>query len=277
MERLTLVLDLRQEFSGYLTSAKVCMKTLIHEKLVHKPTCEIAVIGFGSLDTSNVFPSSQSGEGEVLTISPLEEASLHALEAIDRFSGGHSRCSLSSALKRAAEMMSGAQKRKTAKKRVIVLSTFEGMSENEKEACKFAISIDYDISYEFICCVEAHGDEEHSVNQIPGVNVLEVQNGYELQTCFPTKVNRDGHVIYSGTLLLGSDIGLDVKIVPKTKRELFPPLGNTTGEFYSESLSHGWVYSSTPTGKTDELFREDDIEQTNPVDVDDRVRGFKVC
>ena len=70
---------------------------------------------------------------------------------------------------------------------------------------------------------------------------------------------------------------LDVKIVPKVKRELFPVLGNTSGESLNDSFSYNWSSPTPQTEKSGELYREDDIDQNFPVAVEKRVKGFKVC
>ena len=282
MEKVVLIIDLRKDFRPFLSSAKFCIKTFIHEKLVHKPTCEFGFIGFGSVNVSDAMEQTTEANDGVKTISPFEEVSLNALRHVDRTPEIVCNGCLSSAFRKAYEMMSSGQKKKTAKKRVLVLSTFDGLPDSEQEACasSVAIGIADGISCELVRCLDDRSNQQidHWIDGLAAHQVVirNVRNGYELQTCFPTKENKDAHVIYSGPLVLGGDVALDVKIVPKVKREGFPALGNTTGETYNESFSYNWSYPTTPVGKSDELFRENDIDQSTPIGLEDRVRGFKV-
>jgi hypothetical protein len=281
MEKVVVILDLRTEFSPFFPFAKTSIKTFIHEKLVHKPTCEFGLIGFGSPETS-VMAETAEKEG-LVTISPFEEVSLNALKHVDGMSAVICNGPLSSAFRKAADMVSGGVKKKTAKKRVIVLSTFASLPGYEQEACVSSLDIvrAEGVSCELVQCINNDTDKEANlwIHKLSSeqVAIRMVRNGYELKTCFPTKENKDAHVIYSGPLELGAGVVLDVKIVPKVKREPFPVLGNTSGESLNDSFSYNWSSPTPQTEKSGELYREDDIDQNFPVAVEKRVKGFKVC
>lgn len=280
MEKVVVIVDLREEFIPFFPSAKAGIKTFVHEKLVHKPTCELGLIGFGSPEVSIVDGTAEK-EG-LVTISPFEEVSLNALKHVDNMSVIICNGPLSSAFRQAVDMVAGGLKKKTAKKRVIVLSTFASLPGYEQEACESALAIitAEGLFCELVQCIDEDTAQEANqwIHKLSSeqVAIRMVRNGYELRTCFPTKENKDAHVIYSGPLEFGGGVALDIKIVPKTKREVFPALGNTAGESLNDSFSYNWSYTASQTEKSGELYREDDIDQNCPVGIEKRVRGFKV-
>lgn len=283
MDEVVVILDVRSSFYPFVESAKTCIKTLIHGKMVYKPRTLVGVVIFGS-DCSEVqhsegIPSDAAAEIPC----PLQPVSLQILERLNSISGKDTYGgSLLSAIKAASDMMEqeGSQKRKSVRKKLFIFSTFVDISENERHNIISATEmlVADGVSCEFLRCVDERDDGEH--HWIDGISKpaisRKVHNGYELKTCFPTKENKDVHVIYSGSMNLGGDVEIRIKIVPKTKKEGFPVLGNTSEPSTNEYSSPHWSYPSASNSKADELYREDDIEQANPLGVNDRVRGFKV-
>jgi hypothetical protein len=282
MEKVVVILDVRQATSGG-QHFRQAIKTLVHDKLVHKPNHELGIIVCGCSQTDN--PRFDGTVGDVyehiVVAIPLQTVSLDTLRDIDSLEcdplGCDQSCSVPAAVRVAVDMLNltsdagkGTKKKASGKKRFVVLSSTRGLSKDDQQgirehasmegiACQFILLNDMDVS---------------SLSLEDDVRL--VYDAYGMMTCFPTKEVRDAHVIYSHTMSFGGELDIYVKIVPKTKRETFPAMGNVsqsaTGDTDAFESSGLWGSHMSPAG---EYYRPDDIHQEHPVEQQDRVRGLR--
>eukprot|EP00889_Picochlorum_renovo_P001066 jgi/Picre1/28096/NNA_003503.t1 len=263
MEKAVVVLDCRASFSPFFESAKTALQTFVHEKLIHKHH-EVGIVIFGCDTTSNPLFDGTDGDAyeHVSVVQSLETVGVDLLKTLQRLpppTMGSDKGSMDAAVRVAGEVLrtTTEQKKKAAKQRIVVLSTFESGEGGEAKSTIEQLA-DASILFTLIHCMhdeeQARCASDHWAWALgQSVQVKPVHTLYQLRTCFPIKENKDAHTLYSHTMKLGNSLEIPVKVILKLKKEPFPSLGNA---------SH--------------LATETDVqEQEYPIEVEDRVRGFR--
>lgn len=282
MEKVVVVLDVRQATSGG-QHFRQAIKTLVHDKLVHKPNHELGLVVCGCSQTDNTRFDGTVGDvyEHIIEALTLQTVSLDVLRHVDSLEcdplHDNQSCSVPAAVRVAVDMLNrpsdagkGTRKKVSGKKRIVVLSSTGGVSKDDRQGIREHVSSE-GIACQFILLKDADAS-------LPSLDddVRLVYDAYGMMTCFPTKEVRDAHVVYSHTMSFGGELDIYVKIVPKTKRETFPAMGNVsqsaTGDTDGFESSGLWG-SHPPTAG--EHFRPDDIRQEHPVEQQDRVRGLR--
>lgn len=291
MEKAVVVLDCRASFSPFFESAKTALQTFVHEKLIHKPNHEVGIVIFGCDTTSNPLFDGTDGDAyeHVSVVQSLETVGVDLLKTLQRLpppTMGSDKGSMDAAVRVAGEVLrtTTEQKKKAAKQRIVVLSTFESGEGGEAKSTIEQLA-DASILFTLIHCMhdeeQARCASDHWAWALgKSVQVKPVHTLYQLRTCFPIKENKDAHTLYSHTMKLGNSLEIPVKVILKLKKEPFPSLGNASHlatETDVQESAAPWPYQSAGGGAAAGYYREDDIRQEYPIEVEDRVRGFRVC
>ncbi|WPT16509.1 ATP-dependent DNA helicase 2 subunit KU80 [Picochlorum sp. SENEW3] len=289
MEKAVVVLDCRASFSPFFESAKTALQTFVHEKLIHKPNHEVGIVIFGCDTTSNPLFDGTDGDAyeHVTVVQSLETVGVDLLKTLQQLpppTMGSDKGSMDAAVRVAGEVLrtTTEQKKKAAKQRIVVLSTFES---GEGGVAKSTIEqlADASILFTLIHCMhdeeQARCASDHWAWELgKSVQVKPVHTLYQLRTCFPIKENKDAHTLYSHTMKLGNSLEIPVKVILKLKKEPFPSLGNASHlatETDVQESAAPWPYQSAGGVAVAGYYREDDIRQEYPIEVEDRVRGFR--
>jgi hypothetical protein len=291
MEKAVVVLDCRGSFAPFFESAKMALQTFVHEKLIHKPNHEVGLVIFGCDRTNNPLFDGTNGDAyeHVAVAQSLETVGVDLLKTLQRLpppTPGSDIGSMAAAVRVAGEVLNSSteQKKKAAKRRIVVLSTFESEKNGEAKGTIEEITNGLTL-FTLIRCLnaeEARCTGDHWTEELGKfVQVKSVRTLYQLQTCFPIKENKDAHTLYSHTMKLGNSLEIPVKVILKLKKEPFPTLGNASHlatETDAQESAAPWPYQySGGGGAAAGYYREDDIRQEDPIEVEDRVRGFRVC
>lgn len=290
MEKVVVVLDCRASFSPFFESAKVALQTFVHEKLIHKPNHEVGIVIFGCDTTNNPLFDGTDGDAyeHVTVVQSLETVGVDLLKTLQRLpppTVDSDRGSMDAAVRVAEEVLSTTteQKKKAAKRRIVVMSTFETGESDEAKSTIEQLA-DASTLFTLIHCMHdeaARSTLDHWAWELgKSVQVKPVHTLYQLRTCFPIKENKDAHTLYSHTMMLGNGLEIPVKVILKLKKEPFPSLGNASHlatETDVQESAAPWSYQSAGGGAAAGYYREDDIRQEDPIEVEDRVRGFRVC
>jgi len=255
-----------------------------------------------SLARSVIHPLEVVGMETLRCTSELGSSSPSSATVTGRSSSGW----LSGGMRVALDMI-GSSKKKTGKKKVVVVSTFEGLSPRDVEDFKRIVDglqsgapvLVKFVHYDARPTTAGGGEvEEHWLWRAvapyrESANIKVVRTPSQLRTCFQIKETKEAHVIYSGTLQLADKLEVMVKIVPKIKKEPFMALGNTSNNAFDDSneyvpSSTYGTYGTSPSfgaspssgtpsnsAASGDWYRQDDIEQKHPVPVGARIKAYK--
>ena len=281
-ERVALVLDAQEH--THREPIVRCCTTLVHAKLVHRPQDEVAILTFG-------------GERDDVPAVPLEVVSLETLRTVSSLaprslSSAPSSSSLSTAVEAAIDALTEpSPTKRTGKNLVYVISTFDDVPASDIEALRRLFAgrlgrgppvhvklVHFDPGDPSNGSMTApHWIESLEESHPESVRLSRYHTAAQLKMCFPVKPSKDVHVIYSGTMKLADAVEVDVKIVPKTKREPFMVLGNAVANRFEDSSSAfpGELGRPERSATGADLYRADDVEQLHPVPMHDQVKGYR--